>query len=162
MMQPSTPRDEHRFLQRLVGDWVVTATTGHAEYDPSKPDTRWTETVRPVGDLWVVGESAGPMPDGSRATMVITLGFDAALGHYVGTWIGSMMDRLWVYRGWVEPDGRTLTLEAEGPDFDDPAKTAVYRDVIAFVDDDHRRFSGSVRRPDGSFQTFMTHDYRRA
>lgn len=160
-MEFSKPREEHRFLEKLVGDWVVTSSTGHENYDPDDPAKVWTETVRSLGGLWFVAEGRGAMPDGSPGQMVMTLGHDARLGHYVGSWIGSMMDKLWVYKGWIEPDGKTLTLEAEGPSFDDPQRTDVYHDVITFIDDDRRTFSGSVRLPDGTFKTFMTSEMRR-
>jgi hypothetical protein len=71
------------------------------------------------------------------------------------------MDKLWIYKGWLEDDGQTLVLEAEGPSFDDPSRTDIFRDVIHFIDDDTRTFSGSVRQPDGSFKTFMTSTSRR-
>lgn len=160
-MEFSKPREEHRFLERLVGDWVVTSSTGHENYDPGDPAKVWTENVRSVGGLWFIAECRGAMPDGSPGQMVMTLGYDPRLGHYVGTWIGSMMDKLWIYKGWIEPDGKTLTLEAEGPSFEDPQKTDVYHDVIRFIDDDRRTFSGSVRLPDGTFKTFMTSEMQR-
>lgn len=43
----------------------------------------------------------------------------------------------------------------------DPALTEIYRDVIHFIDDDTRTFSGSVRQPDGSFKTFMKSESKR-
>ncbi len=43
----------------------------------------------------------------------------------------------------------------------DPERTELYRDVIHFIDDDTRSFSGSVRQPDGSFKTFMTSQAKR-
>lgn len=154
-MQFSKPREEHRFLEKLVGEWIVTESPEHEGYDPGDPAKVWTETVRSVGGLWFVAEGHGAMPDGSPGQMLMTLGYDARLGHYVGTWIGSMMDNLWVYKGRLEPDGRTLTLEAEGPSFDDPKKSDIYHDVITFLDDDTRTLTGSVRQPDGTFRTFM-------
>lgn len=161
MMEYSTPREEHRFLEKLVGEWLATSSSGHPGYDPDDPAKRWTESVRSLGGLWFLCEGRGFMPDGSPASMMMTLGFDPREGHYVGTWIGSMMDKFWVYKGWVEDDGKTLTLEAEGPDFEDPAQTTVFHDVITFIDDDHRTFSGSVRQPDGTFKIFMTSDMKR-
>jgi hypothetical protein len=72
-----------------------------------------------------------------------------------------MMTHLWVYKGWLEEDGKTLTLEAEGPAFDGSGGTATYHDVLVLHDDNHRSFSGSVRQPDGTFKTFMTSEFRR-
>jgi hypothetical protein len=60
---------------------------------------------------------------------------------------------LWVV---AEGDGQTLVLEAEGPGMDDPERNELYRDVIHFIDDDNRRFSGSIRKPNRSFHTFIT------
>lgn len=155
-MESSKPSEHHRFLDRLVGDWLYVTSTGQEAYDPEDPLKRWTEKVRSIGGLWIVAEAEGGMGEGERGTMIITLGYDPRVGHYVGSWIGSMMDKFWVYKGWLEDDGQTLVLEAEGPSMEDPERTELYRDVIHFIDDDNRRFSGSVRKPDGSFHTFMT------
>lgn len=158
-MENAKPQKEHEFLQRLVGEWVMTA--GHDGYDPEDPAQRFTETVRSIGGLWVIGEGSGGMPDGGRMTAVITVGFDPARGNFVGTWVGSMMTNLWVYKGWLDADGKTLTLEAEGPAFDGSGRMETYHDVMVLHDDDHRSFSGSVKQPDGSFKTFMTSEFRR-
>lgn len=161
-MEFPKPQDEHRFLEKLLGTWVVTESTGHEGYDPNDPAMRWTEEVRSIGGLWYLCEGRGAMSDGTPSAMVMTLGYDPAAGHYVGSWIGSMMTTMWVYKGWVERDGLTLTLEAEGPAFDDPKRTDLYRDVITFIDADHRRLTGSVRQPDGTFKTFMRSEFKRA
>lgn len=161
-MEFAKPQQEHRFLEKLLGDWVVTSATGMEGCDvPADTTQRWTETVRTLEGLWYVVEGRGWTPGGTPGSTLLTIGYDPALGQYVGSWVGSMMTTLWVYRGWVEPDGMTLTLEAEGPDFEDPQKTAIFHDVITFLDDDHRRFSGSIRQADGSFKTFMTNELER-
>lgn len=160
-MEFPKPTEHHRVLDRLVGDWLYVTSTGHEAYDPEDPLKRWTEKVRSVGGLWVIAEGEGGMGEGVSATMIMTLGYDPRLGHYVGSWIGSMMDKFWVYKGWLEDDGQTLVLEAAGPSMEDPERTELYRDVIHFIDDDTRTFSGSVRQPDGSFKTFMTSESKR-
>lgn len=160
-MEFSKPGPQHRFLERLLGEWVVTSSAHHPGYDADDPDKQWRETVRTLGGIWFVAESGGLMPNGERGQMMITLGFDAKAGRYVGSWVGSMMDTLWLYSGWVEPDGNTLILEAEGPSFSDPSKTELYRDTITFLDADHRRFTGAVRQADGTFKEFMRDDMKR-
>lgn len=149
------PTEHHRFLDRLVGEWLFLTSTGMEGYDPEDPLNRWTERIRSIGGLWVVAEAEGTM-GGDRAAMIMTLGYDPREGHYVGSWIGSMMDKFWVYKGWLEDHGQTLVLEAEGPSMEDPERTELYRDVIHFIDEDTRRFSGSIKKPGGSFHTFMT------
>ncbi len=160
-MEDAKPQAEHAFLQRLVGEWHMVSATGCQEYDPNDPQMRFTETVKSIGGLWIVSEGNGRMPDGTPTTMVLTLGFDPASGHYVGSWIGSMMTTFWIYKGWLEPDGKTLVLEAKGPKFDGTGETTTYRDVVTLHDDDSRTFSGSVIQPDGSFQQFMSSDFQR-
>src|SRR5512143_4138160 len=92
---PAAPQHEHQWLQRLVGEWT---SETEMTMEPGKPPEKFTgtERVRPVGDLWVLGESEGQMPGGPGSSVVL-LGFDPAKGHYVGTWAGSMMPNLWVY-----------------------------------------------------------------
>ena len=160
-MEFAKPKQEHRFLERLLGDWVVTSSIHNPVYDAEDPAKQWRESVRTLGGIWFVCEGEGLMPDGNRGKMLLTLGYDPRAGEYVGSWVGSMMDTLWVYHGWVEPDGNTLVLESEGPSFSDPSKTDLYRDVITFIDADHRTFTGSVRQADGSFKEFMRDELKR-
>lgn len=103
-MVMAKPRAEHGFLEKMVGSWDVTS-----DMSGEKP---WVENVRSLQGIWIIAEGSGEMPgdEGGPATTMLTLGFDAAKGKYVGTWFGSMMDNLWVYEGEVEPDGRTLSL----------------------------------------------------
>lgn len=159
-MKCDEPQQEHAFLQRLVGDWEMVSTRGYDGYDPNDPEQRFTETIKSVNGLWIVSEGRGKMPDGSPMTAIITLGFDPAKGNYVGTWIGSMMSHLWIYKGWMEPDGKTLVLEAEGPRMGGEG-TAVYHDILILHDDNSRSFSGSIQQPDGSFKEFMSSEFRR-
>ncbi|HZW08375.1 MAG TPA: DUF1579 domain-containing protein [Phycisphaerales bacterium] len=154
------PQEQHRWLQRLVGEW---AYEHEACMAPGEPAQKFTgvETVRSIGGLWTVGESRGEMPGGGAAVMIMTLGFDPARGRFVGTFLGSMMTHLWLYEGTLDGAGRTLTLETEGPNFGPGGGTAPYKDVIEFKSDDHRTLTSIMRQPDGSWQTFMTAHYRR-
>jgi hypothetical protein len=160
-MESARPQKEHAFLERMVGDWEMVSSTGYDGYDPDDPEQRFTETVRSVGGLWIFSDGKGKMPDGSPMAAIITLGFDPIKGHYVGSWIGSMMTTFWVYKGWLEADGKTLVLEAQGPKFDGSGEIATYHDVVTLHDDNNRTFSGSVLQPDGSFKQFMSSKFRR-
>lgn len=153
------PLPEHAFLQQIVGEWTYES---ECFMGPDKPMEKFagTETVRSIGGLWVVGEGKGTMPGGGDATIIVTLGYDSALKKYVGTWIGSMMARLWVYD--VTVDGNTINMDSDGPAMDDPSKTVRYRDAIQIVSPDHRVFTASFTGNDGQPMTFMTAHYRRA
>jgi hypothetical protein len=153
-------QQEHRWLQQFVGDWSY---EGECLMGPDKPPEAMsgTETVRSVGDLWIVREGQGTMPGGEPATMRTTVGYDLARKSYVGTWIGSMADRLWIYEGQVDETGKKLSLESDGPSFTDPNQTVRYCDAVEVVDENHHIFTASVRGDDGNWTTFMTAHYRR-
>jgi hypothetical protein len=121
-----------------------------------------SESVRPLGELWVVAEGQGEMPGGGPARTMLTLGYDPQKKQYVGTWIGSMMTYLWVYSGEVDASGNTLTLDTEGPSMIAEGRMAKYRERIEFENDDHRIFSSQALTDDGQWHTFMTAHYRRS
>ena len=68
---------------------------------------------------------------------------------------------MWSYVGHLDASKRVLTLEAEGPSFEDPSKTAKYRDQIELVGSDLKRTTSSVLGGDGNWTTFMTVEARR-
>jgi uncharacterized protein DUF1579 len=154
------PQTEHRWLQKLVGEWVYET---EALMEPGKPLEKCTgtESVRSLGGLWILSEGQGKMPGGGAATMIVTLGYDPQKKRYVGTWVGSMMTNLWVYDGVLDADGKTLTLDTEGPDMSVEGKTAKYRDVYEIKSDDHRILTSHVLGADGKWLKFMTANYRR-
>jgi hypothetical protein len=154
------PQKEHQWLQKLVGEWTY---EGEAMMGPDKPSmkSQGTETVRSLGGLWIVAEGQGEMPDCGPATTLMSLGYDPQQKKYVGTWIASMMNRLWIYSGELDASQKVLTLETEGPDMVNEGKTAQYRDVIEFHSDDHRTLSSYALGEDGKWVRFMTAHYHR-
>jgi len=154
------PQAEHRWLQQLVGQWTY---EGDCDMGPDKPreKSKGTESVRAIGELWILGEGQCTMPDGEPGTTLLTLGFDPEKKRYVGTWVGSMMSKLWVYDGELDKAGKVLTLNAEGPSFTDSNKLAMYQDVVEIKSADHRVWSSRIQREDGSWHTFLTAEYRR-
>ena len=63
---------------------------------------RGSETVRTLGDAWVLCYGEGEWPDGGIGKTVMTLGYDPAKQRFVGSFIGSMMANLWVYDGQLD------------------------------------------------------------
>jgi len=151
---------EHQWLHKLIGDWTYESEMSMGPDQPSEK-YKGTESVRPFGDLWVMAEGKGDMPGGEVGRMLMTLGYDPRKKRYVGTWVGSMMPMVWVYEGEVDAGGRVLPLNAEGPSMSENGGTAKYQDVIEFLSDDHRTFTGRMLGDDGKWQTFMTTHYRR-
>lgn len=151
---------QHRWLQRLLGEWVY---EHELPAEAGKPARKLTgkETIRPLGDLWVLAEGQGEMPDGNRAHTLMTIGYDPQKAAFVGTWVGSMMTHLWIYEGSLDTQERVLTLNSEGPSFTEMGKMAKYQDIITFVTDDHRMLTSRVLGPDGAWTQFMEAHYRR-
>ena len=159
-MMKVEPQKEHRWLQKLVGDWTY---EGEAIMEPGKPAEKFggTESVRSVGDVWILAEGRGETPGGDPATMLMTLGFDPQKKRFVGTWIGSMMTHLWVYDGGLDAYERVLTLESEGPSMAAEGQMGKYKDVIELKSDAHRVLTSHAFGPDGKWHQFMTAHYRR-
>jgi hypothetical protein len=155
----AAPQHEHRWLERLVGEWTF---EGDMESDQPEAKHTGTERVRSLGGVWVLCEWEGQTPEGEPAASVLTLGYDPARGRFVGTFIGSMMAYLWIYEGSLDASGQVLTLESEGPSFTAEGQMAKYRDVMAFESDDHRVFTSAYLGDDGEWHVFMTLHYRRA
>lgn len=152
------PQKEHRWLDKLVGEWTVET---ECVMGPDQPPIKMTgtESVRSLGGLWTIGEGQGETPGGVMKS-VMTLGFDPRTNHYVGTFVAGMMTHLWAYNGTLDAAGKVLTLDTEGPNFTD-GSMAHYQDIIEFIDDNHRTLSSRAQGPDGKWVPFMKAHYRR-
>ena len=150
------PTVQHRWLQRLVGEWTIDTDPA-----PGQPRFTGTESVRPLGDLWILAEGTYQAEGGKPDRSLMTLGFDVEKGRFVGSWVGSMLSYLWVYDGELSEDGTTLNLDCMGPSMRGDGKLLPYRDVIEVLSDDERLLRGTVKEDDGSWREFMVTRYRR-
>jgi uncharacterized protein YndB with AHSA1/START domain len=150
---------EHGWLHRLLGEWEYESECSMGPDGPPMK-ARGRESVRSLGGYWVIGEGEGEMPGGGHARWIVTMGFDAKAGRFRGSWVGSMMGHMFVYDGALSEDGRTLTLENEGPSFTGEG-TARYRDIVEMVDDDTRILASEVQGEDGGWTRFMTGRFTR-
>jgi Protein of unknown function (DUF1579) len=155
------PQKEHQWLERLVGEWTYES---EAITEPGKSPEKYggKESVRSLGGVWMLCEGRGEMPGGGTATTIMTLGYDPVKKRYVGTFIGSMMTHLWLYEGGLDPEGKALTLDTEGPSFTAEGKMAKYKDVIELKSNDHRVLTSNFLGDDGEWHEFMKANYRRA
>jgi hypothetical protein len=154
------PQREHRWLQKLIGEWTYES---EMPAEPGQPSQKMTgnERIRAIGEIWVQGEGTGQMADGTPATSQITLGYDPAKKRFVGTWLGSMMHHLWIYDGELSADERKLILTSDGPSMTEEGKMAKYRDVIELKNENLRSQTAFVQGDDGQWKEFMTMDYHR-
>jgi hypothetical protein len=152
------PVKEHEFLHQFVGEWE---SEMESEMGPGQPamKCKGTMTSRMLGGFWVISESKTDMM-GQTMNGIQTIGYDPAKKKYVGTWVDSMLNLMWQYEGSVDSTGKTLTLEAEGPNFMAEGKTTKFRDAYEFKSKDHIVATSSMLA-DGKWITFMNGNIRR-
>lgn len=153
------PQKEHQWLQKLVGEWTFEIECRMGP-DQTVMKTTGREVVRSLGGLWTIGEGQGETPDGATCQSIMTLGYDPETKRFAGTFVASVMTRLWVYDGSLDAAEKVLTLDTEGPKFTGEG-LAKYQDIIEFLSDDHRTLSSQVLGDDGQWQPFMKAHYRR-
>jgi hypothetical protein len=159
-MEMPKPQQEHQWLQQFVGEWTV---EGEGIMGPDQPPMTWTgtESVRSIGEVWIVAEGKSDDADMGDTTTILTLGYDPQQQRFIGTFIGSMMTYMWIYKGTLDAAERVLTLDTEGPNMVVEGTLAPYQDIYEFVSDDHRTLTSRMRGEDGQWQQFMTAHYRR-
>ena len=156
---PPAATAEHRWLQQLVGEWDVKL---EARMAPGAEPMQWEsrESMRALGDLWVVGEGTAQFGDTAMHS-ILTIGYDPRDEVFRGTWIDTVQTHLWTYTGQLDEERRVLNLDAEGPSMEDPSQNARYRDAIEIVGPDHKRMVSSLLEDDGTWTEIMRADYHR-
>ncbi|MFA5529867.1 MAG: DUF1579 domain-containing protein [Thiohalomonadaceae bacterium] len=152
-------QQQHQWLKKFLGEWTF---EGEASM-PGEPATKFSgsERVRALGDLWIIAESSGQMPDGGTAEMVMTLGYDPQRKGYVGTWVSSTMTYMWVYSGTLDTTGKCLILESTGPNMSSPGTMMRSQDIIEFESDDHRIMRSQMLGDDGQWYPMMEIHFRK-
>ena len=151
--------EEHAWLLQLVGEWEATwdsepGTTGSGETWKS------LESIKAIGDLWIVAEGSTGSPSTSFSSM-LTIGYDPAEKAFVGSWVDSLQTRMWTYRGTLDEEKQTLTLATEGPSLTDPTKTSRYEDRLEVLDADHKRITSVGMDDSGEWVQYMQVNYTR-
>lgn len=156
---PARPARDHQWLKQLVGEWE---TTWKMEAQPDQPpaESGGTDSVRAVGDHWVVAEARATMM-GTPYTGVMSLGYDPEQKRFHGTWIDSFCGRLWVYKGTLNDAGDTLTLETEGPSPEDPDKIVRYREAMRITGPDRRTFTSSFETENDKWVRLLVIEFQR-
>lgn len=160
MEMGSKPVNEHEWLQQLVGEW-------RTESEMTMPDGQTIaahghESVKSLGGLWAFGEGHTTMPNGAPMEYYTGLGWDLTFKGYRGFNVMSVSSHLWKYEGTLSADGKTMTLNCEGPNMEKDGETAMYRDVIEIIDRDHRTLTTYGQDDSGQWMLFMKAHYTRA
>jgi hypothetical protein len=109
-----------------------------------------------------MAESRGDIPGGGVHQSITTLGFDPRQEKFVGTFVSSMMEFLWIYKGGLDTSLKKLTLDTEGPGpTGEGTRLVPYQDIYEFVNDDYRVLRSMSKGEDGKWKEFMLAHYRR-
>lgn len=153
------PSKEHAFFKQFVGEWESTGECVMAEGQPGIP-CKGTDKARMLGGFWLVSNGNSEIMS-MKMENVLALGYDPEKKKYVGQWIDSMMPHLWRYEGEVDASGKKLTLNTSGPSPKDFSKTCKYIETYEFVTPDHRVFTSSFQKDDGSWSQMVKLDAKR-
>jgi hypothetical protein len=151
------PQAEHRWLQQLVGDW---SSEVHVFMEGQEMTSQGSEHVRAIGGFWTVAENKGEFA-GQPFTGLQTLGFDPEKGKFVGTWVDSVNNYMWVYEGELDAAKKKLTLRTKGKCPMNPDGLSNFEEVIELKSPDHKVFTSSVQGKDGKWTKGMQIEYRR-
>ncbi len=154
------PIKEHEWFQKLLGEW---RTESEITMEPGGPTmkSQGTASVKSLGGLWAISEGKDTMPNGLALESYFALGYDVSFKEYRGCWIMSASSHLWKYTGELSDDGKTMTLNCEGPSMDKDGETALYREVIELIDEAHRTQTSYGQDDKGEWQEFAkTHYFR--
>lgn len=142
----------HDFLKQFVGEWTCDSEAQMApDQEPVKSKGAMSGSM--IGSFWAVVVVKGEMM-GQPFTGQGTFGYDPNRKKYIGTWVDSMMNHLWLYEGTVE--GNKLILPSDGPNPSDPSKPMKFRDTWEFKDKDTIVLTGEVQNPEGGWTKMMT------
>ena len=158
MPEMPRPTAQHQWLQKLAGDWD-TSFTIHMPGQPPMTN-KGTAVFRPIGGFWIISELHGEMM-GAPFQGVQTLGFSAEKQEFIGTWVDSMSDYQWNYRGQLNDDRTSLTLLCAGPCPLRPGELSQFKEVLEVKGKDQLTFTSSVQDEDGEWATGVVIEYRR-
>lgn len=142
----------HPSLERFLGTWNISARMiGDPSSGPVEMNS--TETIEALGP-WMISNMTHESPMGTFYAR-LAVAHDPETERYVASWIDTSGPRIWVYEGWLEDDGATLVLEAEGPAFDDPTRTTKFRDIATFTADGERDLRSLMQDADGNWVDYV-------
>lgn len=159
-MDMPKPTAQHELLKNMIGEWAVTSSCDMGS-GKERQTFKGKETVRALGDVWVVCEGEGDMPGGGCSKTQMTLGYDVVKQKFVGSFLGAMMTNIWVYEGTADASGKSIALDTIGPDFADPTVLKPYRDTVEIVSRDKRVMTSHMTGPDGKWHEIMRAEYTR-
>ena len=137
---PTKPPTGFDWLTQFEGQWNVVSQTPGSNI----PASRGTIHSKTMGQQWLINKHQAEL-GGIAFEAIQTLGYDSEKKEFVGTWIDSLSDFTWQYRGTLDESGKKIVLNARGPDWTDPTKMRDYRDTYKFVSENEIAAESQVK-----------------
>ena len=154
------PLKEHEWLENLMGEWRIESEMS-MEPGGDTFTTTGKASVKSLGGLWAYSANIDTMPDSSTVESYFALGYDVTFKEYRGCLVMAVSSHLWKYTGALSEDGKTMTLDCEGPSMTEDNASAFYRDIIELIDKNHRTYTSFAQDEKGQWQQFaISHYYR--
>jgi len=152
-IEMAKPGPEHRFLEKLAGNWKA---EGSFWMDPSAPPARTTGTTvneMILGGRFLRSTYDGPSPLGDGNFSGIGLdGFDRITKKYVGTWVDTFQTMIMSFEGSVDASGKVRTMIAEYPS--PLGGSAKMKAVTTILDDDRHKYESFNLGEEGEMKSF--------
>lgn len=139
MMELTTPGENHKVLNQLVGNWTYTISFKMAKDAPEQTSTGNSENAWILDGRFLQQKVSGVMDMGGQKQSfngIATIGYDNGKREYQSTWMDNMNTGLMTATG--QYDATTKTLK-EGGEFFCPIKNSIVKtqSELQFVDADH-------------------------
>ncbi len=155
------PTEQHQFFAPLAGEWSMEHRCDMGNGQPQVV-AKGRVTGRSLKGMWCLLECFGDPTEQHPESWgsLFTLGFDSTKSAFVGTFIGSMMNNLWLYEGQLDSSGKVLVLNTTGPKCDGTG-TASYRDKFEVVNDNLWILRSEVLEDSGTWKQFLEGHHHR-
>jgi hypothetical protein len=160
MAKYSTPGEEHKRLEALVGTWDTTARMWMDPAAPPQESKGVSENKMALGGRFLEQSFEGTMMNQPFSGRGFT-GYDIYKKQYIGTWMDTMGTSIMSATGTADASGKKWTFTGA---MDDPmsGKKMDFKEVMTVVDDDHHMFELWMPGPDGkAFKTLEINYTRR-
>ena len=138
MEKAGAPNENHKLLERFVGNWDTTVKMwmGPGEPEVSKGVAR-TKAI--MGGRFVQEEYEGMFMGKPFAGLGLT-GYDNQKGKFIGSWVDTLGTGMMTSTGAYDAASKTFTFVAEMTDPAAPEKTMKVKEVVKIVDDNKHTF----------------------
>lgn len=160
MMALCKPREGHKALNDLVGDWTYVTKFWESPNGKPNESTGTSKSVWALDGRFLQQNAKGIVMDQPFEGTGMT-GYDNLRKEYQSTWADNMSTHLMYLRGTMDASKKVLTSTGTGSDFMTGNKNAQIKTVITIVDKDHHNFEYYTRDAHGRMFKSMEINYTR-